>query len=215
MCDQEIPTPGQEDKDLSGCIFVDDDVINCITGVSSLPSCTVLVHLQLQLRPPCRPRARCHRPSCRLHRPLQDHMTCSKVPPICHLKGLRPQSTIETEVVNKWCTKACGSNLVLRGHRLDGGCFLWAGPHWATASLPGGWWDSHMARLKLSPSLSGSVCAAQCSCYLSIIRWQQTSSVWLEIRGEGELAGTDMVRWLFPFENSLLSPCFIERLLIH
>lgn len=35
-------------------------------------------------------------------------MTCSKVPPICHLKRLCPQSTIETEVINKWCTKDAG-----------------------------------------------------------------------------------------------------------
>lgn len=32
-------------------------------------------------------------------------MTCSKVPPICHLKELCPQSTIEAEVINKWYTR--------------------------------------------------------------------------------------------------------------
>lgn len=39
---------------------------------------------------------------------LEDHMTCSKVPPICHLKELHPEGTIETEVINKWYTKEVG-----------------------------------------------------------------------------------------------------------
>lgn len=72
-----------------------------------------------------------HSSWCRL---LEDHMTCSKVPPICHLKGLCPQSTIETEVINKWYTKDPGPVRQIGRSLL----FLWRSPLWATAVFTGG-----------------------------------------------------------------------------
>lgn len=87
---------------------------------------------------------------------LEDHMTCSKVPPICHLKGLCPQSTIETEVINKWYTKDVGPVRQIGRSLL----FLWPIPTVSYGSFhrrdTRGWWDFHMADPKLSLSLCRS-----------------------------------------------------------
>lgn len=139
-------------------------------------------------------------------------MTCSKVPPICHLKRLRPQSPIEAEAVNKWRTKDVGPFRQIGRGLL----FIEAIP---TVSChrrdTRGWLDFHTAAFKsrrcpsagrIWPSRN-TVGSSQCCRYLSIICWQQGRVPFPALGIKGRVkrnrygCGSPMVSiWKFPFK---------------
>ena len=106
---------------------------------------------------------------------LKDHMMCSKVSPICHLKELRPQSTIETAVVNQCYTE--DSRLFFLGTYWTKLVVSVVISHWATAAFTGqtpelrvmgfshGWFEAITKPFHCADS-------TWCTCYLSINSWQ-------------------------------------------